>query len=121
MVYKKHKDVKDLTLSEAAIIAGMFKSPSYYAPIRNPKNATLRRSQVLYLMERHGYITAAERKAANEIPVESLTSSGSEAADEYQGYIDTVAEELMRLYKVDPYTTPLLVYTNMDRSKQDGV
>ena len=27
----------------------------------------------------------------------------------------------MRLYKVDPYTTPLLVYTNMDRSKQDGV
>ena len=116
-----NKDVKDLTLSEAAIIAGMFKSPSYYAPIRNPKNATLRRSQVLYLMERHGYITAAERKAANEIPVESLTSSGSEAADEYQGYIDTVAEELMRLYKVDPYTTPLLVYTNMDRSKQDGV
>ena len=59
-----NKDVKDLTLSEAAVIAGMFKSPSYYAPIRNPKNATLRRSQVLYLMERHGYITSAERNTS---------------------------------------------------------
>ena len=44
-----NKDVKDLTLSEAAIIAGMFKSPSYYAPIRNPKNATLRQKEKLLM------------------------------------------------------------------------
>ena len=35
--------------------------------------------------------------------------------------IDTIVEELEDKYDVNPYVTPLLVYTNMDRSKQDGV
>lgn len=116
------KSVTDLNLSEAATLAGMFKSPNYYRPTANPKNATARRKTVLYLMKRHGYITAEEEKIANSIPVESLTVEGNNQSNNpYQGYIDTVVAELDDKYNVNPYSTPLLIYTNLDRSKQDGV
>ena len=116
-----NKDVSELNLSEAAIIAGMFKSPNYYRPTVNPKNTTERRDTVLYLMERHGYITAEERKIASSIPVESLVSSSSKSTDVYQGYIDTVVAEVKNKYGVNPYTTSLKIYTNLDRGKQNGV
>lgn len=116
------KSVTDLNLSEAAILAGMFKSPNYYRPTVNPKNATARRKTVLYLMRRHGYITAEEEKIANAIPVESLTADTAvQTENKYQGYIDTVVNEVKDKYGVNPYTTPLLVYTNLDRTKQDAV
>lgn len=116
------KDVADLNLSEASVLAGMFKSPNLYRPNVNPKNATARRNTVLYLMKKHGYITQEEYDLAKSIPVASLTSdSSSTTTSKYQGYIDTVVEEISDKYKVNAYTTPLLIYTNMDRSKQDGV
>ena len=116
------KSVSDLNLSEAAILAGMFKSPNAYKPTANPKNAAERRKTVLYLMRRHGYITKEEEEVANSIPIESLTSdAGVESENPYQGYIDTVVDELKETYGVNPYTTPLLVYTSLDRSKQDAV
>ncbi len=116
------KSVGELNLSEAAIIAGMFKSPNFYRPTANPKNAAERRKTVLYLMHRAGYITAEEEKAANAIPVESLTADvNANTENKYQGYIDTVAEEVEDMYGVNPYTTPLLVYTNLDRSRQNAV
>ena len=116
------KSVTELNLSEAAILAGMFKSPNYYRPTVNPDKAEDRRATVLYLMKRHGYITEEEEKLANSIPVDSLTVDGNgEAVSEYQGYIDTVVDEVKEKYGVNPYTTPLLIYTNLDRSKQDAV
>lgn len=115
------KDVGELNLSEAAVIAGMFKSPNLYRPNANPKNATARRKTVLYLMKRHGYITEEEEKIANSIPVESLVADSEEESSKYQGYIDTVVEELDKKYNVNPYVTPLLIYTNLDPTKQDGV
>ena len=116
------KDVSDLNISEAAILAGMFKSPNAFKPTANPENAERRRKTVLYLMRKHGYITKEEEEIANSIPVNTLTNdSGAESANPYQGYIDTVVDELKNTYGVNPYTTPLLVYTNLDRSKQDAV
>ena len=115
------KKVSELNLSEAAIIAGMFKSPNYYRPTVNPKNATERRNTVLYLMERHGYISAEEKKIAASIPIESLLGNSSQSTDIYQGYIDTVVQEVKDKYGVNPYTTSLKVYTNLDRAKQNGV
>lgn len=115
------KDVSELNLSEAAIIAGMFKSPNYYRPNVNPKNAEERRNTVLYLMERHGYITEEERNTASSIPVESLTASITQSTDIYQGYIDTVVAEVEKKYGVNPYTTSLKIYTNLDRKKQNAV
>lgn len=116
------KDVSDLNLSEASILAGMFKSPNLYRPNVNPKNATQRRNTVLYLMEHHGYISEEEYELAKSIPVDSLTSEQTNTTtSKYQGYIDTVVEEIDDKYNVNAYTTPLLIYTNMDRAKQDGV
>ena len=117
------KDVSELNLSEAATIAGMFKSPNYYRPNVNPKNATARRQTVLNLMVRHGYITKEEADIAAAIPMDSLTTTdpSSGVLSQYQGYIDTIADEITDKYGINPYTTPLLVYTNLDRSRQDAV
>lgn len=116
------KTVSELNLSEAAILAGMFKSPRAYRPTDHPENAEKRRNTVLYLMRKHGYITEEEEKMAKAIPVESLVSDNTSSVNsQYQGYIDTVVNEIEKKYKVNAYTTPLLVYTNLDRSKQDGV
>ena len=116
-----NKDAKDLNLSEAAIIVGMFQAPSSYNPFNHPQAAQKRRNTVLYLMERHGYITSEERKLAASIPVESLLTDTTKPTNEYQGYIDLVCSEVQTKYGVDPYTTPMLVYTNMIRSNQDGI
>ena len=116
------KSVSELNLSEAAILAGMFKSPNFYRPTVNPKNAASRRKTVLHFMQRAGYITKEEEKIANAIPVESLTNDATYSNENpYQGFIDTVAEELQEKYGVDPYTTPLLVYTTLDQNRQQAV
>lgn len=116
------KSVSELNLSEAAIIAGMFKAPNYYKPTTNPENATKRRNTVLYLMRRHGYITKEQEETAKKISVESLTGDATGglniSANEYQGYIDTVVEELMDKYEIDPYKTSVQVYTNLDKQRQ---
>ena len=116
-----NKEAKDLTLTEAAIIVGMYQAPSAYNPFNNPQSAEKRRNTVLYLMERHGYITSEEREIASSIPIESLLTDTSKPSNEYQGYIDLVCSEVQNKYGVDPYTTPMLVYTNMIRSNQDGI
>lgn len=121
-----NKDIKDLNLAEATVLAGMFKAPNLYKPTNtaNMEAITKRRNTVLYLMERHGYITKEEKDIAANIPIESLVDyneGASNGISKYQGYIDTVAEECERLYGADPYVVPMKVYTNLDPSKQDGV
>lgn len=115
------KSASDLNLSEAAILAGMFQAPTYYKPDINPENAEKRRSTVLYLMVRHGYITQEQADIANSIPVEDLVVEQAASSDPYQGYLDTVISELGDKYNIDPSKTPVEVYTNLDRSKQEAV
>ena len=115
------KSASELNLSEAAIIAGMFQAPTYYKPDINPENAEKRRSTVLYLMVKHGYITQEEADIANSIPVEDLVVTQTGSSDPYQGYLDTVTKELSEKYNIDPTETPVEVYTNLDRSKQEAV
>ncbi|MBQ8132359.1 MAG: transglycosylase domain-containing protein, partial [Bacilli bacterium] len=115
------KSVSELNLSEAAIIAGMFKSPTYYKPDTHPENAAARRKTVLYLMRRHGYITKEEEAMANSVPVESLVVENVKQANPYQGYIDTVVKEIKDKYQVNAYTTSLKVYTTLDPGRQDAV
>ena len=117
------KSVSDLNLAEAAFIAGLFQSPTYYNPYNYPERAEERRQTVLYLMQRHGYITEEERKIAEAEPITSYiqTTQVNTTYSEYQGYIDTVVEELEKEYDLNPYTTPLKIYTAMNRSKQDFI
>lgn len=124
-----NKDVGDLNLAEASIIAGMFQAPNTYRPTNeeNLEAVTKRRDTVLYLMERHGYITEEEKELASSISIESLVNY-NESADtsgnsEYQGYIDTVVAEVENKLGSDynPYTVSMQIYTNLDRDKQDGI
>ena len=122
-----NKDVGDLNLAEASIIAGMFQAPNAYRPTEeeNLEAATKRRDIVLYLMERHGYITEEERDIASSISIESLVNYNAEADtsgnSEYQGYIDTVVAEVEEKVGENPYTVSMQIYTNLDRDKQDGL
>ncbi len=115
------KSVSDINLSEAAIIAGLFQAPSSYDPYINPELTKERRSTVLYLMKKHGYITEEERKIAESIPVESLlrTSNPEGKDNPYQSYIDIVIKEIEEKTDDSPYTTGMKIYTNLDTSKQE--
>ena len=64
-------------------------------------------------MERHGYITREEREIANAIPVSKLLKPQT-SQQAYYSYIVTVIEEAKAKYGVNPNTSSVLVYTNMD-------
>lgn len=116
------KNAKDINVAEAALIAGLFQAPYSYDPYLHPEAAESRRQTVLYLMERHGYITPEEHEIAKQLTVDKLILKNPESTGgEYQGFIDTVAKEIMTEYDVNPYTTPLEIWTTMDRTKQDHV
>ena len=114
------KSAKDINLSEAAVIAGLFQAPGTYDPYINPDLTAERRSTVLYLMEKHGYITEEERKAAESIEIaDMLTSQKAPTDNKYQGFIDTVVADVEEVTGYNPYSVSMEIYTTMDRDKQD--
>ena len=114
------KSVSELTLPEASLLAGMYQAPNRYNPYKNPEAAEKRRNTVLSLMVRHGYITEDEKTMANNISIESMLAGTGKAAD-YQGYIDTVIEEVEAKTGDNPRVVSMKIYTAMDRSIQDGI
>ena len=114
------KSVKDLTLTEAALIAGIFNAPSSYNPFYSPENASKRRATVLNLMVRHGYITEQQAEDAKAISVESLIVEPSPAElHKYQSFIDVVVNEVINKTGKNPYLTPMKIYTTLDQNIQD--
>jgi penicillin-binding protein 1A len=63
------KNVEDLTLAEAALLAGLPQAPSRYSPFSNPEAAKARRRYVLRRMTEEGYVSEQERRAAEEVEV----------------------------------------------------
>lgn len=114
-----NKSASQLNLAEASLIAGLFQAPGAYNPFVNPELALQRRNTVLNLMVRHGYISEAERDIVKEISLERILAN-QKAPDRYQAYIDTVLEEL-NIKGYNPYVDSIIIYTNMDRAKQDGM
>lgn len=116
------KHAKDLNLSEAALIAGLFQSPGAYDPFSNPERATARRNIVLKLMVRHGYITQEQADIASSIAVEDMIiKKGSSSNNKYQGFIDTVVQEIKDDLGKNPYMVAMEIYTTMDPRVQDVV
>ena len=118
------KSAKDINLAEAALIAGLFQSPGGYDPYLYPEKAEKRRNTVLYLMERHGYITSEQRKQASKMTVESLLANSEAKPAEsyvYQSFIDQVLKEIEKNTGLDPYTTPMEIYTTMNPEQQEYV
>ncbi len=116
------KHAKDLNVAESALIAGLFQAPNYLDPYNHPDRAEKRRKLVLSLMQRHGYITEKERKAAEKLTVEKLLVEKQQSDDtKYQAFLDTVASEVEELTGFDPYSTAMEIYTTMDKERQDSI
>ena len=113
------KSVSDLTLPEASLLVGIFNAPGAYNPFDNPDKATQRRSTVLSLMVRHGYITEEEKEFAESVSVESLLADHTnDTSGEYQAFIDFVLYQVQKETGDDPYKTPMAIYTTLDPSIQ---
>ena len=114
------KSVSELSLPEAALLAGMYQAPNKYEPYKHPEAAQKRRSTVLNLMYRHGYITEEEKNMANSVSIESMLANNS-TVGEYDGYLDTVIQEVKDKTGDDPSLVSMKIYTALDRSIQDGI
>ena len=116
-----NKNVKDLTLPEAATIAGLFQAPSALDPLKNPEKAQKRRDTVLYLMERHGYITEEQEMIAKSIDVADLIKNDGKNTNSssYQSFVEYAADEVLEKTGLSPYSTPMNIYTTLETDKQD--
>jgi len=117
------KEVKDINLSEAAFLAGLFQSPSYYGDSAwsKPERIEGRRNTVLYLMRRHGYITKEEEKIAKAITILALLKPKASGINKYQSFIDVVINEVEEKTGNSPYKVPMKIYTTLDRKRQDTI
>ena len=115
------KSISEVTLSEAALLAGLFQAPTAYNPFISPEKAEQRRNQVLNLMLRHGYITEEECKLAKSIKVENMVVKSEASVNKYQGFINTVVEEVKKRTGNDPYLVSMKIYSTMIPEKQDVV
>ena len=115
------KSISEVSLSEAALLAGLFQAPSAYSPFNSVEKAEARRNQVLNLMERHGYITSEECALAKSIKVENLIIKNQPAKNKYQGFINTVIEEVKKRTGKDPYLVAMKINSTMLPDKQDYV
>lgn len=116
------KSAKDMSLTEAALIAGLFQAPGGYDPYIYPESAEGRRNQVLNLMVRHGYIDKETAEIAKSIPVKSLLVSDSYSTiNEYQGFINTVVKAVEEDTGYNAYDVPMIIHSTMVASKQDVI
>lgn len=115
------KDVADLNLIEAAMIAGMFQAPGEYDPYVNPEKTNERKNEVIDLMLRHGYITETEAHYAKITDIKTVISEKDNEVNKYQGFIDTVVQEVIDRTGDNPYEVSMDIYSTMVKSKQDVI
>lgn len=90
-----HKELSELTLAEAAILAGLPKAPSNYSPLRNPKLSRQRQQQVLTQMVEAHFITPEQKEKAlqEKVAVYPATQQNIFASPYYVGEIRRVFQE----------------------------
>ncbi len=106
------KDANQLSLPEAALLAGLPKAPSSYTPRRNPTRAVQRRNVVLTLMADQGYISKSQAQVAERTPLQiaetewrpSITQEPS-ALDAVRALVDSVLPDVLKEGDVNVYTT----------------
>ena len=88
------KDLKDLTLAEAATLAGMIQSPSHYSPVRHNETARTRRNTVLGTMVRDGFIPLATAAATAKEPLAlaDFDPARESVAPYFIDYVNRVSE-----------------------------
>ena len=115
------KNVSDLNLIEAAMIAGLFQAPGEYDPYVNPDKTNTRKNEVIDLMYRHGYISETELNVAKSIHIEDIITQRNNEINVYQGFIDTVVQEVIDRTGDNPYEVSMDIYSTMVKSKQDVI
>ncbi|HYL93548.1 MAG TPA: PBP1A family penicillin-binding protein [Alphaproteobacteria bacterium] len=111
------KDLKDINLPEAALLAGLLQRPSYLSPFRHPERALERRNLVLEAMVETGSITRAQADTAKAAPLK-LAPQNVEASDAPY-FVDLVREQLLNKYTEEELNdSGYRVYTTLDPSLQ---
>ena len=112
------KQLKELTVAEAAMLAGLPKAPSAYNPISNPKRARTRQLYIIDRMEENGFITAAQAQQAREEPLRLRRARVTENLT-HADFVAEMARQLMfNQYGEDTYTRGLNVYTTLHLDEQ---
>jgi penicillin-binding protein 1B len=112
-----NRDVKGLSLAQAALLAGMIRGPNLYTPYRHPQAALRVRNYVLHEMKDDGFITAEqEREAAAEpLGLAPQNVEGSQAPY----FVDMVKDQLLsRFSERDLISQSYRVYTTLDPGLQ---
>lgn len=106
------KPLKDITIAEAAMLAGLPKAPSAYNPIVNPSRARTRQLYIIERMEQNGFITADQAKTAKE--EELHVKTGRDAGRVHAEYVaETVRQLVFNQYGEETYTRGMNVYTTL--------
>jgi penicillin-binding protein 1B len=111
------KELRDLTLAEAATLAGMIQSPARYSPVRYPDAARARRNTVLASMVENGWITAAQNTSAS---AEQVTVAPSPAVDDslapyFVDFVNRLAES-----QFETSADQQRIYTTIDLELQQA-
>jgi penicillin-binding protein 1A len=115
------KHAKELTLSEAALIAALIRSPMTYSPISHPERARMRRNYVLGRMLKEGFIDTVQYQQAANAPIslgtykEAAPKVGAYFAEQIRQYI----ENSERYGVEELYTSGLKVHSTLDLTVQE--
>src|SRR5471032_2626385 len=113
------KDLKDITLAEAAMLAGLPKAHSAYNPVVNPKRAKVRQQYILERMLELHYITQQQYEDAAKEPL-VVKGAGREFSVHAEYVAEMVRQMMYTQYREEAYTLGLNVVTTIDSADQDA-
>ncbi|HKT62055.1 MAG TPA: penicillin-binding protein 1A [Burkholderia sp.] len=111
------KDLKDITLAEAAMLAGLPKAPSAYNPVVNPKRAKVRQEYILQRMLELNFITREQYDAAVAQPL-VVKGAGREFSVHAEYVAEMVRQMMYAQYREETYTRGFNVVTTIDSADQ---
>ena len=115
------KDLKDLSIPQLALLAGMPQAPNQYDPYSHPEAALERRNLVLSEMQKQGYLTAEQYETAINTPITDGLQS-LKSVNSYPPYMDNYLKEVIDQVEQETgynlLTTGMEVYTNVDQEVQ---
>jgi penicillin-binding protein 2A len=119
-----NKPINEVSISEAALLAGLLQSPNYLDPSKNYEPAMKRRNLVLAKMKELGMITAEQYDTAKKEKIDIKKGSGSFVERKYPYYVDAVLNEAISKYGLtqeEILTRGYRIYTELDQNLQTGL
>ncbi len=113
------KPLKDISIAEAAMLAGLPKAPSAYNPISNPSRAKVRQQYIIERMLDNRFITSAQAEKA-KAEVLQIRSSSEKQKIHAEYVAETVRQLIYAQYGPETYTRGMNVFTTLKSSDQDA-